>query len=297
LKKYKWKGKNMKKFGLVLSGGGARGLAHIGVLKVLEENRLRPDFVTGASMGAIIGGVYASGRSVEEMENFVKNFVFGEVLDKKYPLYKFNLLENGVKPKFMKYFNIGISLNSLAKNKFLEPGRKIQYLFRQLTKDKTFEETEIPFACTAVDILTGKVVVLNEGKLYTAMRASMSIPLVFEPVRYKDMLLVDGGVLSNAPVCVARKMGAEAVIAIDVNPPVDRKEEDDVLKTTFHLMWRISEITLDGIYRRELKEADYVVPAHAHIDTLDFSKNEEAIKIGEEAMRKMISDVKEVLEA
>ena len=285
----------MKKFGLVLSGGGARGLAHIGVLKVLEENGLHPDFIVGASMGAIIGGIYASGKTVDEMENFVNNFVFGDVLDKKYPLYKLNLLEGKAKASFMKYISIGVSLNSLVKNKFLDPGRKIQYLFRQLTGDKTFEETKIPFACTAVDILSGKVAVLDKGRLYLAMRASMSIPLVFEPVPYKDMLLVDGGVLSNAPVCVARKMGAEVVVAVDVNPPVKKKKEEE-LKNTFQMMWRISEITLDGIYRRELKEADYVVPAHVHLDTLDFSHNMEAVKIGEEAMRSYINHIKELLE-
>ena len=285
----------MKKFGLVLSGGGARGLAHIGVLKVLEENGLRPDFIAGASMGAIIGAIYASGKTVKEMEDFVNNFVFGDVLDKKYPLYKLNLLEGKAKTSFMKYISIGVSLNSLVKNKFLDPGRKIQYLFRQLTGNKSFEKTKIPFACTAVDILTGKVAVLDKGKLYLAMRASMSIPLVFEPVRYENMLLVDGGVLSNAPVCVARKTGAEVVVAVDVNPPVKKKNEEE-LKSAFQMMWRISEITLDGIYRRELKEADYVVPAHVHLDTLDFSHNAEAVKIGEEAMRSDIGHIKELIE-
>ena len=285
----------MKKFGLVLSGGGARGLAHIGVLKVLEENGLRPDFIVGASMGAIIGGIYASGKTVGEMEQFVNNFVFGDVLDKKYPLYKLNLLEGKAKSSFMKYISIGASLNSLVKNSFLDPGRRIQYLFRQLTDDKTFEEAKTPFACTAVDILTGKVVVFNKGKLYIAMRASMSIPLVFEPLRYENMFLVDGGVLSNAPVCVARKMGAEVVVAVDVNPPVKKKKEEE-LKGAFHMMWRISEITLDGLYRRELKEADYVVPAYIHLDTLDFSRNMEAVKTGEEAMRLNINHIKELLE-
>ncbi len=285
----------MKKFGLVLSGGGARGLAHIGILKVLEENGLYPDFITGASMGAIIGAIYVSGRTVSEMEDFVNNFVFGDVLDKKYPLYKLNLLEGKSRASFMKYISIGVSLNSLVKKSFLDPGRKIQYLFKQLTSDKTFEETKIPFACTAVDILTGRVAVLDKGKLYLAMRASMSIPLVFEPVHYDNMLLVDGGVLSNAPVCVARKMGAEVVVAVDVNPPVKKKNEEE-LKGAFHMMWRISEITLDGIYRRELKEADYVVPAHVHLDTLDFSRNMEAVKIGEEAMRLNIKHIKELLE-
>ncbi len=283
----------MKKFGLVLSGGGARGLAHIGVLKVLEENGLTPDYISGASMGAIIGGIYASGTTVKQMEDFVKDFVFGNVLDKKYPLYRVQKLEK-TNIKFMKYFSVGISLNYLARKKALDSGRKVQYMLKQLIGDVCFDKLKIPFACTATDILSGKRVVLNKGKVYMAVRASMSIPLVFEPVRYGDMLLVDGGVASNAPSFAVRDMGAEVVVAVDVNPPVEYKDEKDI-KTPLDMAWRAYQITLEYLYRKELKEADYVVNSHINAETLDFSNNMEYIKTGGEAMRKHIGNIKELL--
>jgi NTE family protein len=284
----------MKKLGLVLSGGGARGLAHIGVIKVLEENGIRPDYISGASMGAIVGGIYASGATVRQMENFVRDFVFGKVLDEKYPLYKMQKLEK-MNAKLMKYFSVGLSLNYLVRKKALDSGRKVQYMLKQLTGDVCFDKLRIPFACTASDLLSGKLVVLNEGKVYMAIRASMSIPLVFEPVRIGDHLLVDGGVASNAPSFLVREMGAEVVVVIDVNPPVENKEEKDI-KTPLDMAWRSYQITQEYLYRRELKEADYVVEAHVDAETLDFSKNMEYVKTGEDAMRKNIGKIKKLLE-
>ncbi len=284
----------MKKFGLVLSGGGARGLAHIGVLKVLEDNGIKPDYISGASMGAIVGGVYASGVTVEKMEDFVRDFVFGDVLDKKSPLRTMQLFEKTSK-KFMKYFSVGLSINSLVKKRALDSGRKIQYMFKQLTGNKYFSELKIPFACTATDILSGKSIVLDKGKVYMAMRASMSIPLIFEAVKYDNMFLVDGGVANNIPSFIVRDMGAEVVIAIDVNPPLESKEEKDI-KTPIDMLWRTYQITLDNLYRKELKEADYVVNAHTNGETLDFSDNMHYIKAGEDAMKKNIDKIKELLE-
>ena len=284
----------MKKIGLTLSGGGARGLAHIGVLKVLEENGITPCCISGASMGAIVGGVYVSGATVQEMESFVNKFVFGNVLDKRYPLYKMQIFEK-TNSKFMKYFSIGLSLNALAKRKALDSGRKILYIFKELTQNKTFEEAKIPFQCTAVDLVSGKTVVLKEGSIALAMRASMSIPLVFEPVKYGDMLLVDGGVTSNAPVGLARKMGADVVIAVDVNPPIGRKEESEI-KTPIDLLWRVYNITANKIYSDELAQADLVIHVDTDAETLDFSKNAEQVKKGEEATRKVIKKIKELAE-
>ncbi len=284
----------MKKLGLVLSGGGARGIAHIGVLKVFEENGITPCCISGASMGAIIGGIYVSGATVREMENFVNEFVFGNVLDKKYPLYKLQMFER-TNSKFMKYFSIGLSLNALAKRKALDSGRKILYMLKELTQNKTFEEAKIPFQCTAVDLISGKTVALKKGNLALALRASMSIPLVFEPVKYGDMLLVDGGVVSNAPVCLARKMGADVVVAVDVNPPLSRKDESEI-RTSLDLLWRVYEIMADKIYAEELTQADFVIHADVNAETLDFSRNAEYVRTGEEAARKVIGKIKELAE-
>ncbi len=283
----------MKKLGLVLSGGGAKGFAHIGAIKVLEENGIKPCCISGASMGAIIGAVYASDASISDMEDFVKNFVFSDVLDKKYPLYKMSKLER-MNIKFMKYLSAGISINGLIRKKTLDSGRKVQYMLKQLIGDVCFDKLKIPFACTATDILSGKSVVLNKGKVYMAVRASMSIPLVFNPVEYNGMLLVDGGVASNVPSSIVRSMGADVAVAVDVNPPVERKEKED-MKTPFDMLLRTYKITFEYLYRRELKEADYVVAAHVNAETLDFSKKEEYVKIGEKSMKKHIEGIKKLL--
>ncbi len=283
----------MKKFGLVLAGGGARGLAEIGVLKVLERHNLFPDVIAGTSMGGMIGGFYAAGLTPTEMEEYAKNIVFGRMLDTRYSLYLIEQ-EKSRRAKLAKYFSIGASLSSLAKRKALDSGRKVEYFIHRIAGEKTFSDLHIPFACIAADLVSGKEVVLNRGKLYKAIRATISIPLVFEPVEYNGMLLVDGGIVSNAPVDVAREMGADTVLIIDVDGGMGKKEKDS-FKTPIDIAWRVYGITQNCLYRKELKEGDMVIKTGIDLDTLDFSRNEECIRKGEEDTEREIEEIKKLL--
>ncbi len=204
----------MKKFGLMLSGGGARSLAEIGVLKTLEKHGLIPDVITGTSMGGMIGGFYAAGFTLPQMEKFATEIVVTKMLDAKSPLLYLEESKTG-KARQAGYGGIGSSLSILGSKKALDSGRKIEYFLTKTLAEKTFSELNVPFACIAADLLSGKKIVLNEGRLSSALRATISLPLIFEPFEYNGMLLIDGGFTSNAPVDVAREMGAEVVVAID----------------------------------------------------------------------------------
>lgn len=284
----------MKKFGLVLAGGGARGLAEIGVLKVLEKYNLIPNIITGTSMGGIVGGLYAAGITPSQMEDFSKELVFGKMLDAKYPLYLFEERKSK-KAKLAKYFSIGASLVALGKKNALDSGRKIEYFLNKVTRGKDFSELRIPFACVAADLVSGKEVVLNSGKLYRAIRATISLPFVFEPFEYNGMLLVDGGIVSNAPVDIARKIGADIVLAVDVIGDIRRRKKE-TFRTPFDTARRVVRIAQNHIYEKELKSCDIVIRTGLDLETLDFSRNEECIMKGEEDMEKEIKKLKGLLE-
>jgi len=179
----------MKKIGLVLSGGSAYGFAHIGVLEVLEKNHIEFDVITGTSMGAIIGGLYASGMRAKQMKEVLTSFTRNKVVD----VDLFGLINGG-----------------------LVTGNKIIKYFKKIMEEKQIEDCETKFACIATDLYTGSEVVLDNGSLIDAMRASMSVPGLFKPVIKGKSVLVDGGLCNNLPVKEARKLGADKVIAVDV---------------------------------------------------------------------------------
>ena len=177
------------KVGLVLSGGAMYGLAHIGVLKALEKANIKIDIITGASMGAIIGGLYSCGVSTKEMDEILQNFSMSKIID----------------------FSIfGI------RNKGLVNGAKAIDFFESIIGKKRIEKQKIKFACVATDLKSGKEYHFKKGKVSIAMRASMSVPALFKPVELSDMVLVDGGLVNNLPVDLARSMGADVVISVDV---------------------------------------------------------------------------------
>jgi len=184
--------KNKPKFGLVLSGGGARGLAHIGVLKVLEEANFRVDYLSGTSMGGVIAAAYASGLTPQEIENIA--------------------LEHADSRKMFSLADPTLPRKGLLK------GERIQAFFEEYIGDRTFDQLNIPVTLVAVDLNTGKEVHMNEGKVVDAVRATVSIPGVFSPVERDGQLLVDGGLLNNLPVDVNKEMGAESIVAVDVHP-------------------------------------------------------------------------------
>lgn len=178
-----------KKIGLALGSGGARGVAHLGVIKALEEEGIRPDYITGCSMGSVVGAGYASGLTVEEMYEVVVK------------LKAINLIDFSAVP-----------ITKLA----IFKGKKMQNLLLSKIGETRFEDLKIPFKCVASDLYSGRLKVLSEGSVAQAVRASSSMPGIFPPVKIKNALLIDGGVLCRVPTEQVWDMGADAVIAVDV---------------------------------------------------------------------------------
>ena len=180
-----------RKTGLVLGSGSARGLAHIGVLKSLDKHKIKPDFIAGSSIGALIGGIYAAGIPVDELEKIAVD------IDSK---------------TVAKFFIPGFSVSGLFK------GNTITKLLHNLLGDINIEELKIPMSITSTDILTGQLMTINSGNLVEAIRASISIPIIFTPVEYGNGFLVDGGLLSPVPIDVVKQKGKYFTIAVNVIP-------------------------------------------------------------------------------
>lgn len=217
---------------LILSGGGARGLAHIGVLEALEEIGVPPPgFIAGCSMGAIVGGLYASGMRTSEMRSF-----FAE---------PFDVTEYMSSPPFLpasgplgRIFHFGQGMRNLVASDGVDSGEKLRQTLHELTKGVSIGQTRIPFRCNASDLLTKQEIVLNKGPLAQAIRASASFPGVFSPFKNDGMLLVDGFLFHNTPVWIARKHGFQDTLAVYLEKPRDMdasrlKSASDILVRAF----------------------------------------------------------------
>jgi len=266
-----------KTWALVLMGGGARGLAHIGVLAVLEENRLVPDIVTGTSMGAMVGGLFAAGLPAAELREIACGLNLNKYIDKSAALRRFK------GPKgFFEHLMLTDHRNRLFKKVGLDRGDVVEQYIQKLTGDVRIESLPIKFVCTAADLLSGKEVLFERGKLHRALRASMSLPILFSPVRAKGMLLVDGGVLDNAPVEAAKKAGASVTVLVDVHrqlqkmPPARMRRAPQIIQRTLDMA---GAAAIEGLVRR----ADVVLRVPLDIDTLDFSGPEKIIQAGEKS--------------
>jgi NTE family protein len=268
---------------LVLSGGGAMGLAHIGVLRGLEDAGFpRPSLVVGTSMGAIVGGLYAIGMSPEEMERFViDEFNIADYLD------SFVFKING---PFARVIQTGQALAVLAGRPGIDPGQRALELLESLTAGKSFEETKIPFRCNAVDLISGSEIVFNSGSLAKAMRASMSLPVFFEPFEYEGMCLVDGGLLNNMPVAIARNEGFEQVLAVNVTNFTQAKPED--LKNGPQVIFRSIDCVLHAQDEGGKAQADLTLTIKLAAALFSFYKQKELIEVG----KKVVSDNLNALE-
>ncbi|HEY3488425.1 MAG TPA: patatin-like phospholipase family protein, partial [Gammaproteobacteria bacterium] len=217
------------RIGLVLGGGGARGAAHIGVLKVLEEYRVPIDAIAGTSVGAVIGGMYASGMPVAEIEREILATDWKELFtdDTSRPDLSFRRKEDDF--DFLIKFDVGIDKRGLILPKGLIQGQKIMAFLRRLTLPvyniHDFNRLPTPYRALATDLITGKPVVLDSGDLATAMRASMAVPGFFVPVELDQYLLVDGGLSGNLPIQVMRDMDVDIIIAVDAGFPLTRPED------------------------------------------------------------------------
>lgn len=274
------------KWALILSGGGGNGIAHIGVLKVLEEMGVRPDLIVGTSMGAIVGGFYAAGVSVKEMERFMlEDFSIRDYMEG----ITFQL--PGL--PFIKYLQLGEALNLMVRRLGMVQGDKILPLFREMTGNIDIKDTKIPFCCNATDILAGEEVLLEEGNLAEAMRASMAYPGIFAPMEIGDRLLVDGFVADNTPVWAAQEKGYTKTIAVNVAP--FRRVERDVIRNGFAVFLRSFAVACE-LYQRKRNDSPTldIIVFEGH-NNFDFNHPEELILLGERITRQYQGEIERVI--
>ena len=274
--------------GLVLSGGGARGAAHLGVLEVLEQQRIPIDYIAGTSMGAIIGGLYASGLSVDEIETVLSTIDWEDILlddpKRQYLSYRKKREDD----EFLVESAAGFRDGEVHLPTGLLQGQKLSLLLKSLTlpvaRIAHFDHLPIPFRAVTTDISTGKAVVLESGDLALAMRASASIPSVYAPVKLDGRLLVDGGMAGNLPVSVVQRMGADRVIAVDISTPLTTQAElDNVLAITDQLTTLLTRKNTEISLELLTDEDVLIVPDLGDITTTSFDRSMEAIKPGREA--------------
>ncbi|MDO9576526.1 MAG: patatin-like phospholipase family protein [Candidatus Cloacimonadales bacterium] len=279
------------KIGLTLSGGGARGIAHIGVLKVLEEAGIKVDYITGTSMGSIIGGLYAIGYSPAEMEKIILAQNWDEILLDEISLRNISIEEKEDWGKYIGSFPIEKGKINLPVG--LVAGQQVYSFINKLCLSvhhvENFSDLPIPFLCIATDIEKGTEVVLKSGFLPDAIRASMSIPSVFAPIEIDGQLLVDGGLVRNFPVSDALNMGADIVIGVDVGIPLYAKKDLNSLVRILNQAMTFQSVESNK-YERELCNI-LIEPAVNDYSIMDFNKAAALIALGEEAGREMLPEL------
>ena len=257
-----------KKVGVVLSGGGAKGMAHIGVLKVLEEAGIPVDVITGTSMGSIVGGLYAIGYNANSLDSIVRMQDWSYVITDKENMRNQSIDDRKKQNTYI--ISTGMAIGKRAENAGgLIKGKNLAELFQRLCTGYTdsldfSKDLRIPFACVATNIIDNSEVDFHSGRLPQAMRASMSIPAAFSPVRLGDMVLVDGGLKNNYPADLAREMGADIIIGVTVQ--TDPKVADD-LEGTMSILNQIIDINCKNKVEENLEITDL----HLQVDTRGYS--------------------------
>lgn len=259
------KGEDMStpKIGLALGSGGAKGFAHVGVIKVLKEAGIPIDMIAGSSMGALVAVFYAAGSDVDRLYQIAKLF----------------------KRKYYLDFTV-------PKMGFIS-GKRVKDMIRALTYNRRLEELDIPTAVVATDILTGEKVVMTEGPIAEAVRGSISIPGIFVPEKMGDRLLVDGGVIDRIPVSVVKSLGADLVIAVDVS---SNKVQGDVTTIYDVIMQSIEIMQHELVHHRQIASDLMMHPAVDRFNSRAFTDLEEIIAVGEEEARKHIDAIRALIE-
>lgn len=278
-----------KIWALVLMGGGARGLAHIGVLRVLEENGLVPDIIAGTSMGAIVGGLFAAGLSGARMTEMLGGLGLDNDVDKPARRNLFKRPKN-----LFEYVMLSDYKNRFFSKMGLGKEDAIETYLKRCVGDIRIEDLPIKFLCNAVDLVSGKEVLFAEGTLATALRATMSLPLVFAPVRMQGMLLLDGGLLNSAPVEAAEKAGAEVTVLVDIHRPI-KKMSPEKLKNTFQVVQRMIDVAWAASFEERARHADFVLRVPVDLRTLDFSEPRRIALKGEKAAAANLQGIKEAI--
>ena len=282
------------KIGLVLSGGGAKGCAHIGVLKVLEKAGIKIDFIGGTSMGAVVGGLYASGYNASQIDSIFMATNFDEMIQDYIPRNSKSFYEKrndelyALSLPFNK-FNIGVPIaltkgmyNYLLLSKLLH---KVRYV-------RDFNKLKIPFLCIGANIETGEQVILNKGYLPEALTASSAFPTLFSPVEIDGKVLVDGGVSNNYPIDEIRKLGADIIIGVDVQD--DLKSRKDLQEAT-KILVQISNFGMVSRMDNKKNTADiYIKPDISSFSVISFDKGRQIIDKGEKAALEVVDQLEKI---
>ncbi len=272
-----------KKIGLVLSGGGAKGFAHIGVLKVLEQAGVKIDYIGGTSMGSVVGGLYASGYNATQIDSIFQNTNFDDLLKDYNPRISKSFYEKKNDEMYaltlpFDKFKIGVPL---ALSKGLYNYNLLNRLLKKVRHVTNFNELPIPFVCIATDIESGNEVVLNNGYLPKALLASSAFPSLFAPVEIDGKFLIDGGVTNNYPVEELRKMGAEIIIGVDVQDDLKNRQS---LQEATRILVQITNLEMIKSMQEKKKLTNiYIKPDVSNYTVISFDKGKEIIKKGEEA--------------
>ncbi len=281
-----------QKIGLVLSGGGAKGLAHIGVIKVLEEEGIRPDYITGTSMGSIVGALYALGYNTAEMDSIVTSIDWDGVFNDGLSRSMLSMEEKIDDGRFI--LEIPIREFSIAFPRGLIAGHKLSLLLTRLmlpgSSVEDFDNLPIPFRCIATDLESGQAVVLKKGYLAKATRASMAIPTVVTPIEIDGRLMVDGGIVRNFPVQDVIDMGADYVIGVDVGAPLRDRSE---INSLFDVMDQVMSFRGDKSTAEQRKKCDILImPDISGLSAASFDQVEEIVNRGEKAAREKLDEIK-----
>lgn len=273
------------KVGLVLSGGGAKGMAHIGALKVIEELGVRIDFIGGTSTGAIVGGLYAVGYSAVQIDSIFKEINFSELIQDDLPRSTKTFFEKYESERYaltLPFQDFKISLPSS-----ISKGQNMYDLFSKLTLHvndiEDFNELPIPFFCIATNIESGKETILNQGYLPRAVAASSALPTLFNPVKLGDSIFIDGGITNNYPIDRVRAMGADIIIGIDVQDSLKTREN---LKSVIEILGQINNYETIEVMKEKRNKTDiYIHPNINDYTVVSFDERNEIIQVGsKEAM-------------
>lgn len=282
--------KKKPKWALVLMGGGSRGLAHIGILNVLQKNGLTPDIIVGTSMGAVIGGLFASGISPTKLKEIANDFNLNNFIERP----NLPFIKKKSQISILDFLMLESYKSRLLKKLGLNREDKMEAYLRNLIGEVCIEELPVKFACNAVDLISGREIIFENGKLYKALRATMSLPILFEPTKIDNMLLLDGGVLNNAPVGIARNLDAHKVILVDVHKDIKEISTGEI-KNTFQLLHRMVETMVAYTTEDKINRADLVIRIDLEMDALDYSDYLRIVETGENIGNENIDKIKKLV--
>ncbi len=287
------------KVGLVLSGGGAKGAAHIGVLKVLEKYNIAVDYIAGTSIGAYVAGLYALGYNADQIERIMLDLPWDDSYSDFIPRESLSYADKVLRDQYNLSVRIGFNGGKLDVPSGLLLGQSALQLLKQSTDIvgifESFDQLAIPYRAVATDLVTANAVVLKSGSITQAMKASAAVPGAVEPVEINGKLLVDGGIANNMPIDVVKNMGADIVIAVDIGSSLSKK---GAINNTIDVLNQLSTILTNNtsiIQKQHLAISDILIrPEIDNLSTTDFSIMDQALALGEQAAEKQLKGMNHI---